>query len=115
MHEGARDVFFTPIFMKKNRPAYRITVVTDEEHMKRMEELLFINTTTIGFRYRKEKRHVLNREIVDVKLPEGVVKGKKVDFEQESYIYPEYESLKSLSEETRIPLKELYKRFQREV
>ena len=115
MHEGARDVFFTPIFMKKNRPAYRITVVTDEEHMKRMEELLFLNTTTIGFRYRKEKRHVLNREIVDVKLPEGVVKGKKVDFEQESYIYPEYESLKSLSEETRIPLKELYKRFQREV
>lgn len=115
MNEGARDVFFTPIFMKKNRPAYRITVVTDEEHMKRMEELLFINTTTIGFRYRKEKRHVLNREIVDVKLPEGVVKGKKVDFEQESYIYPEYESLKSLSEETRIPLKELYKRFQREV
>nr|WP_288160733.1 hypothetical protein [uncultured Sharpea sp.] len=50
-----------------------------------------------------------------MKLPEGVVKGKKVDFEQESYIYPEYESLKSLSEETRIPLKELYKRFQREV
>ena len=69
----------------------------------------------MGLLYRKENRHVLNRQSVDVKLSEGVVKGKKVDFEQESYIYPEYESLKSLSEETRIPLKELYKRFQREV
>ena len=50
LEAGARDAFFTPIYMKKNRPAYRLSVLCDEEHIREMDEILFRETTTIGVR-----------------------------------------------------------------
>ena len=58
----ALDVFFTPIYMKKNRPAYCLTVLCHEEHMKNLQNIIFKNTTTIGIRYHYEKRTILNRK-----------------------------------------------------
>lgn len=54
---GAEDVFFTPIFMKKNRPAYRLSVLCEEKKISELEEILFRETTTIGVR-----RYRVNRE-----------------------------------------------------
>ncbi len=58
---GALDVFFTPIFMKKNRPAYRLTVSCKKENMKKLQNIIFKETTTIGIRYRYENRTELER------------------------------------------------------
>ena len=58
LDQGALDVFFTSIFMKKNRPAYRLTVVCNEEKMGLLQKVIFTQTTTIGIRYRKEQRTV---------------------------------------------------------
>ena len=63
LDQGALDVFFTSIFMKKNRPAYRLTVVCNEEKMDLLQKVIFTQTTTIGIRYRKEQRTVLKRQI----------------------------------------------------
>ena len=63
LNQGALDVFFTSIFMKKNRPAYRLTVVCNEEKMGLLQKVIFTQTTTIGIRYRKEQRTVLKRQI----------------------------------------------------
>lgn len=106
---GALDVFYTPIFMKKNRPAYRLTVACKKEDMFKLQNIMFRETTTIGIRYRFESRTELGREIIELDTKYGKLKAKKVINNGETYIYPEYESVKELSEKNNIPLKELYK------
>lgn len=97
---GALDVFFTPIFMKKNRPAYRLTVTCRRKDMLNLQNIIFKETTTIGLRYRVENRVELEREIVEIETKYGKVKAKKVTNNKESYIYPEYESIKKLQKKT---------------
>ena len=106
---GAVDVFYTPIFMKKNRPAYRLTVSCQSKHMEMLQSIIFRETTTIGIRYRYEHRTKLERvqEIVNTKY--GKLDVKKVIHDGQTFVYPEYESLKKLAMENDIPLKELYK------
>ena len=106
---GALDVFYTPIFMKKNRPAYRLTVACRKENMVKLQNIIFKETTTIGIRYRFENRTELGREMVEIDTKYGKIKAKKVTNDGETYIYPEYESMKKIAEENNIPLKELYK------
>ena len=106
---GALDVFYTPIFMKKNRPAYKLTVACRKEDMFKLQNIMFRETTTIGIRYRFESRTELGREFEEIDTKYGKLKVKKVTNNGETYIYPEYESMKELAEKNNIPLKELYK------
>ena len=106
---GALDVFYTPIFMKKNRPAYRLSVACRKEDMFKLQNIIFKETTTIGIRYRFESRTELGREFVEIDTKYGKIRAKKVINNGETYVYPEYESMKKLAEENDIPLKELYK------
>ncbi len=106
--DGALDVFYTPIFMKKNRPAYRLTVVCKETDLLKLQAIIFKETTTIGIRYRYEYRTELEREQILIDTKYGTVKAKKVINNGETYIYPEYESVKELAEKNGIPLKEVY-------
>ncbi len=106
---GALDVFFTPIFMKKNRPAYRMTVACRREDMLNLQKIIFRETTTIGIRYRSEYRTELERENVEMETKYGKIRVKKVRNNGETYVYPEYESLKEVASKNNIPLKELYK------
>ena len=106
---GALDVFYTPIFMKKNRPAYRLSVACRKEDMFKLQNIIFKETTTIGIRYRFESRTELGREFVEIDTKYGKIRAKKVTNNSETYVYPEYESMKKIAEENNIPLKELYK------
>ena len=106
---GALDVFYTPIFMKKGRPAYRLSVACRKEDMFKLQNIMFKETTTIGIRYRFESRTELGRECIEIDTKYGKIKAKKVISNGESYVYPEYESLKEIAIKNDIPLKELYK------
>lgn len=106
---GALDVFFTPIFMKKSRPAYRLTVTCKKEDRIKLQNIIFKETTTIGIRYRFESRTELGREMLEIDTKYGKLKVKKVTNNGETYVYPEYESMKEIAKEKNIPLKELYK------
>ena len=106
---GALDVFYTPIFMKKNRPAYRLTVACRKEDIYKLQNIMFKETTTIGIRYRFESRTELERKIIEIDTKYGKLKAKKVINNGEEYIYPEYESLKELAKKNDVPLKELYR------
>lgn len=106
---GALDVFYTPIFMKKNRPAYRLTVACRKADIFKLQNIIFKQTTTIGIRYRFESRTELARELVEIDTKYGKLKAKKVINNGETYVYPEYESMKKLAISNNIPLKELYK------
>ena len=50
MRAGAKDVHYTPVYMKKNRPAYQVNVICKKEDAEKLEEIIFRGTTTIGIR-----------------------------------------------------------------
>lgn len=109
LEAGARDVYFTPIYMKKCRPAYKISVLCQEPDIRRMEEILFRETTTIGIRRCCMSRSVLKREIVETDTSLGKVQVKICFTEEGMRQYPEYESLKKIASETGLPYREVYR------
>ncbi len=74
--EGALDVYYTSIQMKKNRPGTLLTIVAAPELRERLTSTVFRETTTIGVRYREMTRECLDREKVTVETPLGPVRFK---------------------------------------
>jgi hypothetical protein len=100
LEAGARDVSFVPIYMKKNRPAYEIHVITDDAHVERMEEILFRETTTIGIRRQEMERRVMQREIQGVETFYGPAQVKVCTWGELQKVYPEYDSIVELCEKS---------------
>jgi uncharacterized protein (TIGR00299 family) protein len=105
---GARDVFFTPIYMKKCRPATMLSVLCDEAKISVMEHILFTETSTIGLRKYRAERTCLPRRSVTVSTPYGEVKGKEVMYEGTSRVSIEYDDASRLAKEKEIPLRDIY-------
>jgi uncharacterized protein (TIGR00299 family) protein len=74
--QGALDVYYTPIHMKKGRPGILITVLAKPESRQDLEETLFRETTTLGIRRQEWQRSVLDRELVPVSTVYGEVRVK---------------------------------------
>lgn len=115
MEEGARDVYYTPIYMKKNRPGYELNVICMEEQIDRLQEIIFQNTTTIGIRRMKMERTVLNRELREIDTPLGKVQVKVCKLGTEQRIYPEYESIVRLCREHDLSYQEVWRIVSREI
>jgi uncharacterized protein (DUF111 family) len=73
---GALDVFTIPIQMKKNRPGVLLTVLCRREDAKRLEEILFEHTGTLGIRHRKQLRSIIPRAEIEIETPWGAISGK---------------------------------------
>ena len=108
MDAGTLDVFYTPIFMKKNRPAYLLKVICRPEDRVTMESIIFRNTTTIGIRYQEMQRTKLDRRIIAVETPWGMADIKCCTYADETYYYPENDSVCHLSETNQIGFPEMY-------
>lgn len=104
---GARDVHYTPVFMKKNRPAYQLNVICDEENISQMEEIIFLETTTIGIRRMKMERSVMQREVKEVDTPLGKAAVKICGGGSRQWMYPEYESVARLAREHGMPYEQV--------
>jgi len=104
--EGARDVFTTPVQMKKNRPGTLITVLAQPEHEEKLRALLFRESSTLGVRTRREKRHALPRhyEAVITRWGEVRMKVASVNGTVSQYA-PEYEDCRRIAVEHHVPLK----------
>ena len=74
--EGAVDVFYTAIQMKKNRPGTLLTVIAPTDARERLTSVVFRESTTIGVRYREMSRECLEREVISVDTPFGPVRVK---------------------------------------
>ena len=74
--DGALDVYYTPIQMKKNRPGTLLTVVAPVALRERMTATIFRETTTIGVRFQTMTRECLDRETVVVGTPLGAIRIK---------------------------------------
>ena len=105
---GALDVYAVPAQMKKNRPAFVLTLVCEPGHFDEMTRLIFAETTTIGLRYTTARRRTLDRKLVQVQTRFGVVRIKIASLEgREVNFVPEYEDCRCLAAEKGVPLKEV--------
>lgn len=97
---GARDAFFVPVMMKKNRPAQELVVITDDAHRESLETILFEETTTIGIRRQRMSRTVLPRSAETVETPFGTVQVKRIVLNGRARLYPEYDAIAQICDET---------------
>ena len=112
MANGAREVHYTPIYTKKNRPAYTLTVICKESEREKLENLIFSETTTIGIRRVEMDRTILQREIQKKDTPVGtaIVKACTLPDGNIRY-YPEYENVAELAERNQLSFRETYDRI----
>ncbi|MCS7191615.1 MAG: nickel pincer cofactor biosynthesis protein LarC [Armatimonadetes bacterium] len=105
---GARDVWVTPVQMKKNRPAVVLSVLCDSATLPTLMQILFSETPTLGVRVQEVERMCLFREFMEVETPYGVVRVKLAKFgDQIINIAPEFEDCRRIALEGKIPLKEV--------
>lgn len=115
LKEGARDVHYIPVYMKKNRPAYELVVICDQEHIAIMEQVIFRETTTIGIRRVKMERTILKRKIATVQTPYGEVQVKISDFPAGRRCYPEYDSVAALCQKHHMGYPQMYQAILAEI
>ena len=106
---GALDVWYTPIVMKKSRPAYMLQVLCRQDQVESMEEIIFCHTTTIGIRKSVMERTVLPRWNVTVDTPWGPASVKVcLRGDRETY-YPEFASVSEICRREGLPFGDVYR------
>ena len=109
MQAGALDVHYSPVYMKKNRPAWELTVICKKSRMEELENIIVKETTTIGIReFPSVMRSILRRNQKQVETPFGIAEVKEVALPGERRFYPEYESVKAIAEKEHLPFAEVY-------
>jgi len=105
---GVLDCWFTPIQMKKNRPATMISVLCSKDKRELISGLLYSETTTLGLRIREVERECLSREIRSVATQFGPVDVKLAYYEGKLVnAMPEFEQVKKIAIEAGLPLKDV--------
>ncbi len=109
---GAFDVCYTPIQMKKNRPAVQLTVLAPPEKTNTIKELIFYETSTLGLRYQNVRKLMRPRETSTVQTEWGPIRIKSCPASGEQsllHFAPEYEDCKTVARISGLPLKEIYR------
>lgn len=106
---GARDVWYTPIFMKKGRPAVALSVMCREDVKDECIRIIFRETSAIGMRVSLQERVIMDREAVTVDTPYGPVDAKHLTYDDVEKTTIEFESAKKLAKENGVPLSEILK------
>jgi hypothetical protein len=112
---GAADVWFTPIFMKKNRPATMLSLLCAVEREETVVRVLLEETSTLGVRVREVRRHEAQRETFEFEssLGPACVKVKRLPGKK-AQVSPEYEACRQLALERDLPLAEVYRTVEAE-
>ena len=110
---GAADVWATPIFMKKNRPAYMLSVLCREDKLEELETLVLTQTTTIGVRRYPVSRTIMDRRNETVSTRFGDAQVKVCGYKGKQYFYPEYESVKTICREHGVDFRTAYDEIRR--
>ncbi len=108
MKKGALDVFFTPVFMKKNRPATKLTILAELGKIDALIRTVFLETSTIGVRYYPVCRRVLERKIQKVHVLGTEIPLKVARLgENEINIQPEFSACQKAAKKADRPLREI--------
>lgn len=104
----ALDVALAPIQMKKGRPGFLLTVLSDPAHALPIKQCILSETTAIGLRFHTAQRLTLPRQLGMVQTPWGAIGVKRVETPSGVVLYPEYESCRAAAEKNNVPLKRIY-------
>jgi uncharacterized protein (TIGR00299 family) protein len=116
LREGALDVYTTNISMKKSRPAFKLTVLSDTALLDKMLSVIFAETTAIGTRFYEVRRAKLDRKIVTADTKYGPVKVKVSGAGDKTFTAsPEYDDCARLAREKKVPLKTIYDEAKRAI
>lgn len=106
---GARDVFFTPIFMKKNRPATMLSVIARRAEEATLTKIILEQTTTLGLRAQPISRVEAEREFTTVDTPYGAIPVKlKILDGTRLQAQPEYDACVKVAEAMGVPIGDVY-------
>jgi uncharacterized protein (TIGR00299 family) protein len=109
MEHGASDVHFTPIIMKKNRPAVTVSVLCSEKDADKFRKLMFLHTTTLGIKSTEIRKDMLEISYEKLETPLGAVTMKNAFMDGKPVrSKPEFEDCKRLASQHGISLNEVY-------
>jgi pyridinium-3,5-bisthiocarboxylic acid mononucleotide nickel chelatase len=107
--EGALDVYFSSINMKKNRPATKVSVLAEKKAREVLSKILLRETTSFGVRFHEVGRLTLEREIQKLKTSYGVIKIKIGSLDGETVqATPEFEDCRNAALKKKVPVKKVY-------
>jgi uncharacterized protein (TIGR00299 family) protein len=109
---GAVDVFIEDIQMKKNRPAWKLSVLAPPVREEALSRLLLAETSTFGVRSTRWDRRMLKREIRTVETDFGPVQVKVGSGDGIFKASPEYEDCRKRSAEAKVPILDVYRAAQ---
>ncbi|MBF8267082.1 MAG: hypothetical protein HW388_590 [Dehalococcoidia bacterium] len=115
MRHGALDVWFTPIQMKKNRPAVTLSALCRPALESSLIKVILEESSTLGVRVHPLKRYEAEREVVvvDTSLGKARVKVKRVEGRTLG-LSAEFEDCKEIAQREHLPLQEVYRRVERD-
>ncbi len=109
LEAGALDAWFTPIYMKKNRPGVLLAALAAPERAPQLAELLLRETTTLGVRWQRLRRYIAARSSETVETPWGEVRVKVKQLAGQTVsAAPEYEDVARLAREAGVAWQEIY-------
>ncbi len=113
--DGALDVIWVPVFMKKSRPGTMVQVICKEADRDTLVERILSETTATGVRHYRAERTKLPRKFKEASTTYGKVRVKEVTGPAgQVFIIPEYEDCKKIALEQKVPLKVVYEAIVRE-
>ena len=113
--DGALDVCWIPVHMKKNRPGTLVKVLCREDGKDRLIRRLLSETTTLGVRYYKAERKVLAREQLTIQTSYGEIQVKRIkDPDGGHRLVPEYDVCKDIALKRNLPLRVVYETITKE-
>jgi uncharacterized protein (TIGR00299 family) protein len=113
--QGALDVAFSPLQMKKNRPGVKLTVLTPRAGLDELARLVLAESTAAGVRYYPAERMMLARAEEERDTSLGKVRVKVFHADGKPLrVVPEFEECRRISEQTGMPLMEVYRVIERE-
>ena len=113
--DGALDVCWIPIHMKKNRPGTMVQILCRKEHREAIIDRLLTETTSIGVRYYEARRRILSRESQEVQTSYGTVRVKCIRYPNgATRMVPEYEVCKDIALKENVPIRIVYDTISKE-
>ena len=113
--DGALDVYWIPVQMKKNRPGTMLQVLCKDDSRDRLIDRVLSETTTTGVRYYQSRRRLLGRDQLKIKTTFGVIPVKRIrDPRGNTRLVPEYEVCRQIALTENLPLRVVYEAVTRE-
>ena len=109
LDEGALDAWVTPVVMKKGRPGWVVSALTECAQEHAVTDTMLRQTTTLGVRRMERERSTLERSWQVISTIYGVVRMKIASRGGDVWnVSPEYEDCRTQAHEAGVPLKDVY-------